>query len=263
MNRAFSLVELSIVLVILGLLTGGILAGQSLIRAAELRSISNDTQRYITAVYAFRDKYFAIPGDMANAVKFWGAQAGGSNDGVDAACGPALTTAATGTATCNGNGNGNVAAVNAENYESYRSWQQLANAGLIEGSYSGVTAGSANTFSPSIGVNSPRGRLSGTGFTFVYYAPTTSAADPTYFVGPNGNMFWFGGASASYTSSPVLKPEEAWNVDVKLDDGKPGFGNILSTKSATTCNTNTNPAVSEYQLSLTGLNCQLFIRTRT
>ena len=59
----FSLVELSIVLVILGLLTGGILAGQSLIRAAELRSISTDYSRYIAAVQAFRDKYFALPGD--------------------------------------------------------------------------------------------------------------------------------------------------------------------------------------------------------
>lgn len=60
--KAFSLVELSIVLVILGLLTGGILAGQSLIRAAELRAVSTEYSRYITATQSFRDKYFAVPG---------------------------------------------------------------------------------------------------------------------------------------------------------------------------------------------------------
>lgn len=58
-KRGFSLVELSIVLVILGLLTGGILAGQSLIRAAELRAVSTEYSRYATAVQSFRDKYFA------------------------------------------------------------------------------------------------------------------------------------------------------------------------------------------------------------
>ena len=49
MRQGFSLVELSIVLVILGLLTGGILAGQSLIRAAELRAVTTEYQRYTAA----------------------------------------------------------------------------------------------------------------------------------------------------------------------------------------------------------------------
>lgn len=69
--RGFSLVELSIVLVILGLLTGGILAGQSLIRASELRSVSTELQRYSSAIYSFRDQYMALPGDMLNATSFW------------------------------------------------------------------------------------------------------------------------------------------------------------------------------------------------
>ena len=73
MKKAFSLVELSIVLVILGLLVGGILTGQSLIRAAELRSVTTEFSQYQTAVMTFRDKYFAIPGDMKNARDFWGA----------------------------------------------------------------------------------------------------------------------------------------------------------------------------------------------
>lgn len=59
------------------------MAGQSLIRAAELRSVPTDAARYLTAINSFRDKYFALPGDMANAVKFWGAQAGATTDGVD------------------------------------------------------------------------------------------------------------------------------------------------------------------------------------
>mgnify|MGYP001100732306 CR=1 FL=1 len=66
----FSLVELSIVLVILGLLVGGILGGKSLIKAAELRSISTEQAQWNTAIKAFRDKYFMLPGDMNNATSF-------------------------------------------------------------------------------------------------------------------------------------------------------------------------------------------------
>ena len=68
---AFSLVELSIVLVILGLLTGGILAGQSLIRAAQLRAVSTEYSRYVASINSFRDKYFGWPGDLRNATAFW------------------------------------------------------------------------------------------------------------------------------------------------------------------------------------------------
>src|SRR3569833_319215 len=72
LKAAFTLVELSIVLVILGLLDGGVHTGQSLIRAAELRSVTTQYQRFLTAVQTFRDKYFALPGDMTNAHSYWG-----------------------------------------------------------------------------------------------------------------------------------------------------------------------------------------------
>jgi prepilin-type N-terminal cleavage/methylation domain-containing protein len=71
-TRGFTLVELSIVLVILGLLAGGVLAGQGLIRAAELRSITTDQQRFLIAIRAFRDQYRSLPGDMPNATLVWG-----------------------------------------------------------------------------------------------------------------------------------------------------------------------------------------------
>lgn len=71
-RSGFSLVELSIVLVILGLLTGGVLGGRALIRAAELRAITQEKEAFVTAVNTFRAKYNALPGDMRNATQFWG-----------------------------------------------------------------------------------------------------------------------------------------------------------------------------------------------
>ena len=150
-RHAFSLVELSIVLVILGLLVGGILAGQSLIRAAELRSITSQYAQYIAAVGAFRDKYFALPGDFTKATDFWTAA-----DVDPATC---RTAVGTGTATCNGNGNGVIASFTLGVDEHFRAWQHLANAGLIEGTYSGVTGAAHVSEDANPGVNVPAGRL--------------------------------------------------------------------------------------------------------
>ena len=125
-QSAFSLVELAIVLVILGLLAGGVLSGQSLIRAAELRSISTDYNRYTTAVASFRDKYFALPGDMPNAIDFWTAA-----HATPATC---IDTPSTDKKTCNGDNNGKID-LSAGSNEPFRFWQHLTNAGLIEGSY--------------------------------------------------------------------------------------------------------------------------------
>lgn len=134
-QSGFSLVELSIVLVILGLLTGGILGGQSLIRAAELRSVATDVSKYRSASYAFRDKYFGLPGDFTRATSFWGNATTGTSGGE---CTAPESDAGTGTQTCNGDGNGligNASTVGQRNSESFRFWQHLANAGLIEGQY--------------------------------------------------------------------------------------------------------------------------------
>ncbi len=127
MRRGFSLVELSIVLVILGLLVGGILAGQSLIRASELRSVSTDLQRFQTSMAAFKDKYFGLPGDITNATSFWGAR--DNNDGIGTDC-TDLLTAETTSRTCNGDGSGTISSVlalAAERHETFHAWKQLQN----------------------------------------------------------------------------------------------------------------------------------------
>ena len=225
MRKGFSLVELSIVLVILGLLTGGILAGQSLIHAAELRSITTDYNKYLAATRAFRDKYFAVPGDMTNATAFWGSLGG---TGSDATC---QAIAATGTATCNGDGDGSV--YNAiSTVERFRFWQHLANAGLIEGNFTGV-AGSG--YVP--GSNVPLSKISNNYFSAAPSPAYTGAGSTTYYAG-NTIIFagdygknYFGYSSANGTTttagSLALSPADAWNIDTKLDDGVPGTGSLI------------------------------------
>jgi prepilin-type N-terminal cleavage/methylation domain-containing protein len=64
-EEGFTLVELSIVLVIIGLIIGGVLVGQDMIKAAEIRSTVSQIQSYDTAANTFRDKYEYVPGDVA------------------------------------------------------------------------------------------------------------------------------------------------------------------------------------------------------
>lgn len=68
--QGFTLVELSIVLVVIGLLVGGVLAGRDLIRAAEIKSVISDLDKIQTAVNVFYNKYHCLPGDCANATDY-------------------------------------------------------------------------------------------------------------------------------------------------------------------------------------------------
>lgn len=260
MRQGFSLVELSIVLVILGLLTGGVLAGKTLIRASELRAITSEQQRYFQALRAFQGKYFYFPGDMVNAVQFWGAQAGSTVDGYNATC-AALddTTPSTTTATCNGNGDGFITTAGASRYESFRAWQQLANAGLIEGAFTGVQ-GPQGTIDGVIGSNIPASRLSNVGWSVYAW----SAAAATYwFDHPMGNFLTIGKdhSGNSYVQDGFLSTEEAWNLDTKMDDGLPGTGKVHAQKPASAytpnCTTDADPTLARYNLNTTN-TCSLF-----
>lgn len=71
-KQGFTLVELSIVLVIIGLLAGGILAGRDLIHAAEIQKQIRQVQEYQLAFNTFLLKYKCIPGDCPNATEYFG-----------------------------------------------------------------------------------------------------------------------------------------------------------------------------------------------
>lgn len=267
---AFSLVELSIVLVILGLLVGGVLSGQSLIRAAELRSIPTDLARYATAAQTFRDKYFAIPGDMNNATSFWG------TDNVSCPNGGGSS------GTCNGNGDGAIwnGAVG-NTCENQEFWRQLSLAGLIEGKFTPQTPASCFlAFTP--GRDAPRLRISNGAVTISNVGNITSnAAFPgnaiwignyqnVFFVGLNNGSSINGMAGGSGASNNIFKPEELWNIDTKMDDGKPAIGSVISiypgsyipAASATTGCTTTNVAsTAEYSLANSAKACGMAMKS--
>ncbi|OUR84206.1 hypothetical protein A9Q82_00165 [Cycloclasticus sp. 46_120_T64] len=82
-QSGFTLVEIAIVLVIIGLLLGGVLKGQEMIKNAEIRSVITDVQGLTTAMYAYRDRYNAIPGDDALGVTHTSlTKSDGDGDGV-------------------------------------------------------------------------------------------------------------------------------------------------------------------------------------
>ena len=250
-RNAFSLVELSIVLVILGLLVGGVLSGQALIRAAELRAITSEFSRYAAAVQTFRDKYFAIPGDFNNAQAFWGQST---------ACGGASATG-----TCNGNGDGAVSTASvpvSTSGERFQFWRQLALAGLIEGNYTGVATATAT--GDIIGTTSPKSRVTNAGWSSL--TRNNYVGDGAYYALDYGDMFAVGAQDTTdITRVPILKPEEAWNIDTKMDDGIPTSGRVIGTwfnsNGCTTKPDGTAAAQTDtagiYQLSYTGIVCSL------
>ena len=135
-HSGFTLVELAIVLVIIGLILAAVLKGQEMITNGKVKSVENDLRGISAAYYAYQDRYKAIPGDDAAAVAHAGAGAvNGNGDGL-------ITGAFTDTA-----------AVVAT--ESQAFWQHSRMAGFLTGSTAAATTfPSANSVGGILGVQS-------------------------------------------------------------------------------------------------------------
>src|SRR4029453_14121815 len=70
-QTGFTLVEIAIVLVIIGLLLGGILKGQEMITQARIKNVVNDFNGITAAYFAYQDRYRAVPGDDVGAATRW------------------------------------------------------------------------------------------------------------------------------------------------------------------------------------------------
>jgi len=80
-QTGFTLVEIAIVLVIIGLLLGGILKGQEMITQAKIKNVVNDFNGITAAVNSYQDRYRALPGDDLNAAGRWAGSTNGDGNG--------------------------------------------------------------------------------------------------------------------------------------------------------------------------------------
>jgi prepilin-type N-terminal cleavage/methylation domain-containing protein len=114
-SKGFTLIEIAIVLVIIGLLLGGVLKGQELITGARVRNLISQQEGTKAAFFGFQDRYRALPGDYASA-------------NTDINCGA--------TPCASGDGNGRIDAPNAGGtHEELVVWNHLSAAGFLNGSF--------------------------------------------------------------------------------------------------------------------------------
>ncbi len=149
-QTGFTLVEIAIVLVIIGLLLGGILKGQEMITQAKIKNVVNDFNGVTAAVNSYQDRYRAMPGDDLGATARWaGSVSGGGNGQITG-----LYNAAT-------------AAVYTSVMESNLFWWHLRLAGFVGGPTTGQAAGQQpnNAANGIIGVETGVSTVSGLGFT--------------------------------------------------------------------------------------------------
>lgn len=182
-QSGFTLVEIAIVLVIIGLLFGGVLKGQELINSAKVKNMANDFRNVQVMIYGYQDKFKKLPGDDNTAVARWTLAAGhdGNGNGVI-------------------NGRWDATAPTAAN-ESVLLWEHLRRANLASGStdFSSETAATA-----ALPTNSEGGKFGVSG-----EKPLTSMTGGTF-----------------YACSDSIDGKFAQQLDLTLDDGKPGTGSV-------------------------------------
>ncbi|MBX3436118.1 MAG: prepilin-type N-terminal cleavage/methylation domain-containing protein [Planctomycetaceae bacterium] len=226
-GRGFTLIELSLVVLIIGLLIGAVLAGTSLIRAAEFRRTYSEFEQYAAAIMAFKSKYGCLPGDCPNAASFFGAHPDcPSLDGATFAAPANFYNDVPMLETCDGDGDLEIDAAKTV-YEMTTLWQHLADAGMIGGMYSGGTL-----TDPAGGPNLPV--VSGlSGYSWIVVNADTSVLFNAYTglsslsLVPRrlGNVL--SPADLSGTQTGAFTPSEAYGYDSKFDDGMPATGRII------------------------------------
>ena len=185
-QSGFTLVEIAIVLVIIGLLLGGILKGQELINSAKVKNLANDFRVIPTYIYAFQDKFKSLPGD-------------------DSAATAHMTTC---TAPCqNGNGNGvingNWNSLTATD-ETWQFWAHVRLANLAAGPTTWAAAALTDPYVPKNAVGGQMG-------------VSSSAAAQLQIAGMTGTY--------QICSAGILG-KFAKQLDIQMDDGNTATGTM-------------------------------------
>ena len=217
-QQGFTLIEIAIVLVIIGLLLGGVLKGQELIQNARVRNIIAQQDGIKVAFFGFQDRYRGIPGDYTSA---------NANSNIPAA----------GT-TCGGDSDSlieNATATGSASTEDVCSWYHLSKAGFITGNYSG--SGTATS------ANSPTNAFGGL-MQLIYDSTYSDTATPI----PSVHNIKTG------INVPATILAE---VDRKLDDGLPSSGafRFSTFGSVTAANCLVTATPTTWAIANTATNC--------
>jgi prepilin-type N-terminal cleavage/methylation domain-containing protein len=203
-QNGFTLVELSIVLVIIGLIVGGVVGGRALIEAGKYHSMTQRLQSYKTATKAFELQYDALPGDITDAEDYW------PDDCQD-------YTAGSNNDLCNGNGNGRIEVKSGgQNMEQYRFWQHLGLAKILPTNYTGHYEW-GKTCQGDLPCDSSLSEKR------VCIAPNYTINSYYKIV---GNHLRLGAPYSFLCSTVAFSPEKAKKLDIKMDDGTANEGTI-------------------------------------
>jgi prepilin-type N-terminal cleavage/methylation domain-containing protein len=247
-QNGFTLIELSITLIIIGLLVGGILLGRDMVKSAEIRRQISQFGEFDVAIKTFRLKYNNIPGDMspAEATAYglpahpgWNSRGNGIVDDLNLTYPPVSLF-----------------------QEPLIFFSQLGDAGLIKGKYS-LPFGHYS-YQPG---EQFAGTKIGSGGIFVYSKADTSLS---YFFGLNRSIIdgstWL---VASLSTAGIITPGEAYALDAKMDDGLPVIGHIRSATiiagkpNYDTTNGNCSTASTNlYKITNTNPDCRLVVDVR-
>jgi prepilin-type N-terminal cleavage/methylation domain-containing protein len=232
-KQGFTLIELSIVLVIIGLMVGGVLVGQDLIRAAGARSQIAQIENYKTATNTFRGKYGYLPGDIpATAATQFGFAARGAFQG-------------------QGDGNGVLEGCNQYGCRSDNStafghyyndgegllfWNDLGAAQLVNGRFSaGVmippSAANSNGISYVPQLYFPQSNINPAGYIVVWSGGVSSSGSCLV---PSGGPCWVQTGINHFSivdptviyGSGMMTSRQAYSIDTKIDDGSPTTGKV-------------------------------------
>jgi len=224
-RSGFTLIELSIVLVIIGLIVGGVLVGQDLIRAAEVRATISQLEKYNAAANTFYGKYGYLPGDINPlAAQQFGFSARTGTKG-------------------RGNGDGLIEGIDASARndgsaiaagETALFWVDLSTAHLIDGGFSaaGLSVPGYSLTATMIGQYMPEAKLGRSNYIYVWsgglLADGSGGSDGKNYFGISGVYSIPQNMTGYPNTMAIMTVRQAYDIDTKIDDGLPQSGRVMA-----------------------------------
>ncbi len=239
-NKGFTLVELALVLVIIGLVIGGVFAGMAVQESANVQRAVKFSQDIDATLNVFYTKFQALPGDIREPQLIG-----------EAPCKH--------TGPCAGNGNGKVEFSLAEGsgHEEQNVWQHLHAAGLF-----------TRQFNPEF-QNYPEGPFELSQFEYAYFGRWGEIAPEEFLITWRRHVLVYSGAASNLQNEPAtltggITPARAMAIDLKMDDGAPLTGNVMGYfadgDKPSTC-LDQAAVGANYNASSSNIDCVLGIRT--